>query len=131
MKKKKIYLSGKITGDPDFREKFARAADVIRREYPEYRVVNPVDLPGEPPESARTEAERWRWYMIRDLRVLARCDLLVNLPGYVDSCGSRVENEFARGVGMQISRFREEYAGLDCGCLFSIWPVWEDTPKNK
>jgi len=110
MKKPHLYLSGQITGDPDYREKFERAAATIRRlRGHKWTVINPVDLPGEPPESARTEAEKWAWYMIRDLRRLARCHAIAVMPCGLGSCGARVEMLFARGIGIPVYLYTDDY----------------------
>ncbi len=36
-----IYIIGKITGNPDYREQFARAEDALRREY-SCDIINPA-----------------------------------------------------------------------------------------
>lgn len=108
--KKRLYLSGQITGDPEYREKFSAAANTIRRlRGHEWTVLNPVDLPGEPPESARTERQKWAWYLIRDLRALSRCDALAVMPCGLGSCGARVEMLFARGLGISVYLYTDEF----------------------
>ena len=43
MKKKKIYIAGKITGDPGYKEKFAAMKKNLQKE--DTAVMNPAELP--------------------------------------------------------------------------------------
>lgn len=89
MKKEKIYLAGKVTGDPKYREKFA--AGVRHFEELNWRkedIVNPAE---ECPEG-------WPWWrcMLRCVKLLLGCGFVAMLPDWRESRGARVEHWIAR-----------------------------------
>lgn len=89
MKKEKIYLAGKVTGDPKYREKFA--AGVRHFEELNWRkedIVNPAE---ECPAC-------WPWWrcMLRCVRLLLGCGFVAMLPDWRESRGARVEHWIAR-----------------------------------
>lgn len=84
----KVYIAGKITGDCEYREKFERAAELLRREG--HKVLNPAVLPE---GFSRGEYMRICFVMI-DV-----ADTVVLLPDYQDSPGARLEKEYCRYIG--------------------------------
>ncbi len=78
----KLYLAGPITGVPDYRERFARAADELRAMG--HEVVNPA---------AEPEVDGWTWadYMRRALRMMLGCDGIALMEGWLGSKGARLE----------------------------------------
>ena len=81
--KLKIYIAGKITGDPDYEEKFKTAA----REYENrgYIVLNPAMLPeGMLPSD----------YMRICLSMIDTADIVAFLPGYETSQGAQLELQY-------------------------------------
>lgn len=40
----KIYISGKITGVPGYREHFSRAYNAIMTRWPDAQIFNPIDI---------------------------------------------------------------------------------------
>lgn len=79
----KIYIAGKITGDPDYAEKFNTAA----REYENsgYIVLNPAMLPeGMLPSD----------YMRICLSMIDTADVVAFLPGYETSQGAQLELQY-------------------------------------
>lgn len=87
----KIYLAGKIDGDPDYREKFNEV-----REYYEDScdiVLNPADLPeGMEPED----------YMAICFTMIHRADLVVFLPDWPESRGASIEHDYCLYIGKKI-----------------------------
>lgn len=85
-----LYLSGPITGMPDYAARFAAAARILREAG--YTVVNPVDLC----------EEDWDWdrCMMEDLAALRTCEGVAVLDGWEASRGSRIElgEAFQRGL---------------------------------
>ena len=81
--KLKIYIAGKITGDPDHKEKFKTAA----REYENsgYIVLNPAMLP---------EGMRPADYMRICLSMIDTADVVAFLPGYETSQGAQLELQY-------------------------------------
>lgn len=81
--KQKLYIAGKITGDPDYRAKFDAAAD----EYAAagYTVLNPAGLPqGMQPAD----------YMRICLAMIDTADVMAFLPGYAASPGAQLELQY-------------------------------------
>lgn len=79
----KIYISGPMTGQPDFnRPAFnAKAAELRALGH---EVVNPAELP---------EIPGWEWvdYLKRDIPLLLECEGIYQLPGWVGSKGAQLE----------------------------------------
>lgn len=92
---KTIYISGKITGTKDFRERFAAAESKLKLQG--WHVINPVKkcsnfAPGTP----------WETYMRACLRLLSRADAVYLLRGWRNSCGAVIEQRIAVDLGMMI-----------------------------
>lgn len=91
----KIYISGKIGGEPmdDVRRKFAAAGTKLRALGME--TVNPLDngLPEDAP---------WEKHMAKDMAMLAGCDAIYMLPDWTDSRGAGMEHDFAVHMGMTV-----------------------------
>lgn len=81
-----VYLSGPITGKPDYREAFEKAAELVRSFGDE--PVNPAGLEPTPGKPAHE-------YLLEDLQALSRCGGIYFLPGARDSRGSMIERAFA------------------------------------
>ena len=81
MKVKKVYIAGKITGDPAYREKFARAEARLRALG--HIVMNPAILP-----DGFTHAE----YMLICFAMIDVCDAVFFLSDWVDSDGAWQEH---------------------------------------
>lgn len=91
--KKKVYIAGPITGDPDYREKFSNAADDIR--WLGLEPVNPAEAP---------EGLTYKEYIDRGLKLLMECDMICMLPGSGDSPGASLESHYARLAGLSYLR---------------------------
>ncbi len=90
----KLYLSGKMTGAPDLNfPLFYREANRLRAMG--YEVVNPAELNPDPNTP-------WHQCMRNDLKALLDCDVIVMLPGWVDSQGAHLELNIAHRVGILI-----------------------------
>lgn len=92
MKKPKIYISGKITGDNDYRLKFLRAeASLLEAGY----------LPVNPAFMALKETS-WDKAMRKVVPAMLRCDGVALLPDWEDSKGAMIEARLAREVGIPV-----------------------------
>lgn len=80
----RIYISGPITGVPDFRERFAGIAQALRAR------GHTVDNPAENPPHL-TLAQ----HMGRDLSAITESDAVFMLPGWGHSGGARLEKALA------------------------------------
>lgn len=81
----RVYMAGKITGDPDYKKKFAGWAERLQRfGFKAENIVNPAELC----------SEKWSWLrcMIHDLRLLAGCGVVAMLPDWRESRGARIEH---------------------------------------
>lgn len=87
----KIYLSGKITGDSNYRQKFNAMAEELLSYG--YVVFNPAILP---------DGFEYEDYMDLDLLILSRCDAVFLLRDWKNSPGAKREVEEAKRLGLQI-----------------------------
>lgn len=90
-----LYLSGPMTGIPDHNfPAFNRAAKELRKLG--YKVVNPVEINPDQDMS-------WHECLRADIKALCDCDILVLLPGWMDSAGAHLEMHIAHRIGMRIT----------------------------
>ena len=81
--KKKLFISGPITGTDDYRERFREAREFYERQG--CAVMSPADLP-----AGMSNAD----YMRCCLAMIDTADEVVLLPGWHDSVGSRLEHDY-------------------------------------
>ncbi|MFS0827641.1 DUF4406 domain-containing protein [Pseudomonas phoenicis] len=92
---RRIYLSGPMTGLPDFNyPAFNNAAFKLRSVYG-LHVENPAESPVPPCGS-------WLGYMRMAVAQIAKVDCIVTLPGWEASRGAKVEVDLARGLGLPV-----------------------------
>lgn len=87
----RLYISGQITGDKDFREKFAKAEKVAK--WYGFKPVNPC--------KREPDGKPWVWYMKRDIKKLLKCDAILMLPDWCGSRGARLERRIAYEMGLR------------------------------
>lgn len=94
-----VYLSGPISGVIDYRERF-RAAEMEVERHHAGDIINPAD---------QGSAPDWEWadWMIYDLALLRKAKVLVQLPGCSASRGAKIEDSFARGMGIPVVRLED------------------------
>lgn len=90
-KAKKVFISGKITGDSDYKEKFAKAEKELSAQG--YLVMNPGVFP---------EGFSWFEYMTITLSMLEVCNAIYMLDGWQDSRGANLEYLQAQHKGYTI-----------------------------
>lgn len=83
----KVYIAGKITGDPGYRDKFA--AVEIQLFWQGHTVRNPAELPR---GMSRED------YMRICFAMIDVADVVVFLPDAAESAGARLEREYCEYV---------------------------------
>ena len=96
----RIYLSGPITNDPDYVNKFATADKALHAM--KYQVVNPAELYRVLPADATYEE-----IMSIDLQLMELCEALVQLPGWEKSLGCNREYGYALAKDMIILQYSD------------------------
>lgn len=97
--RKKIYISGPITGTTDYMERFARAEAQLEAEG--YAVINPAKVNAMLPEETSYEQ-----YMNMSMTMLEDADMIYMLEGWETSGGARREFDRARAEGKPIRKQR-------------------------
>lgn len=91
----KVYISGPISGDSFYREKFKRAEEELRESG--YEPVNPTTADGS------GMIIQYKDFIDFDLDLLAECDGIYMLKGWRNSKGARLEHQYAVTVGLWIA----------------------------
>lgn len=94
----KIYISGAITNNPNYKEQFAAAEAELRSAG--HEVKNP----------ARNTGNNYKEYIDKGLMQEMQCEAIYMLPGYEKSTGAMLELHYAKAVGMKIMYQQEESA---------------------
>jgi hypothetical protein len=93
----RIYISGPVTGVPDYRENFEDAEQRIYKDIDgNAHVINPARVLGELPEMEYEE------YMKISLHLLGMCDTIYMLDGWQQSTGANRELGYALASDMLI-----------------------------
>jgi hypothetical protein len=93
----RIYLSGKMSGLPDFGFPLFHAAAANLRSLG-YAVTNPAELDEMHPGEELT----WAEYLKRDIKALVDCTHIALLPNWTDSRGAKLEHHIATELGMTV-----------------------------
>lgn len=86
----KIYIAGPITLDPNAREKFSKAEEMLK--HYGHTVLNPM----------KNEGFSYREYIDMGLAELSKCDAIYMLNGWACSRGAVVEYVYANIVGLKV-----------------------------
>lgn len=117
MSKITLYISGPMTGKPNYNWAEFENAEWELNQLGDFNIINPHRLPS-PPTIPDDEEVNWVLYLARDLRQLLDCcaggdDLiLVTLPGAKDSRGASLEIRAAKALEipvMEIDEFKKFY----------------------
>ena len=85
----RVYIAGKITGNPDYEDQFAEAENKLRAGG--YDPINPAANPEQP---------SWVEYMKQSLKQLLTCDAIALLDGWQQSKGASLEAHVAESLQM-------------------------------
>jgi len=92
----KIYISGPVTGTDDYKERFEKAAEKIRKKG--HEAINPIDLQ----KILDPETTTWAQYMSAAIGLLQACDAAFFLDAWQLSRGATKERNAARTYGILI-----------------------------
>lgn len=93
--KKKIYVSGKISGiENEAIALFENAEKQLIKQG--YKVINPMKLP-------HNHDKSWQSYMKEDIKALCGCDEIFMLNNWLDSKGAVLEQYIASLLGLKIN----------------------------
>ena len=92
----KIYIAGKITGNPDYKEQFAEAEKELRGKG--HSTMNPAVLP---------DGFEHHEYMKICFSMIDVCEAVYFLENWRDSEGAMMEHEYASQAGKELM-FEEE-----------------------
>ena len=84
----KIYISGKITGNANYTEEFAKAEKILKEKFPGATIINPADV------SLPSMCD-WYDYMTICLRLLSKATHIYMLDNWVQSRGACTEHLYA------------------------------------
>ena len=106
----RIYISGAMTSDPNYREKFEAAEEWICKKFANAEVVNPARLSRELEESrgAKPDSLPRAEYLKRDIKALIECDSLMAIPGFEKSAGAMLEMNIALALRQSVGQISEE-----------------------
>lgn len=91
----KVYIAGKITGDSEYKRKFARAEEMLGRLG--YTVLTPATLP-----EGMTAAD----YMRICFAMIDTADTIVFLDDYRESPGAMVEYQYCVYIGKPMMMYK-------------------------
>ena len=94
MKKERIYLSGAITDNPNFRKEFEIAETNLQDQG--FDVINPASVCARLPEMTHSE------YMSICLKMLECCDYIYMMKSWKQSAGAKQELINAKRLQMKV-----------------------------
>lgn len=87
---KTIYLAGRISGDPDFREKFRGYAERLQKQHAGATIINPAEHP-----VGLSNAE----YMRLSFAEIDVADVVAFMPDWHLSKGAYLERQYCNYIG--------------------------------
>lgn len=93
---RRIYISGKITGDDNYKNKFEAAEKALLKFFDnKVDVINPAKLD-------LGSYATWEQYMRIDIQMLCSCNTIYMLSDWKKSKGARFEHKVAQKLGIEI-----------------------------
>ena len=89
----KIYISGKIEGDSNYKEKFRFAEDALKSMFPNGTILNPANAPKGLSNGT---------YMRLALAQIDESDFVCFLPDWERSAGAKLEKLYCEYIGKPI-----------------------------
>lgn len=104
----RVYIAGKVTGDPDYKAKFEKAEEKVRdfaffdRQGVKAAIAGWFNFEPVSPAAFIPEGTRWHIAMPRCLLRLAFCSYVYMLKDWQESRGARKEHSLAQFLHKQI-----------------------------
>lgn len=92
----RIYISGQITDNPDYKGQFQAAEEYLKYKYPECKIVNPAKL------SEVYQNGNYDEYMDICLEMLGKSDYIHLLKGWKKSKGACIEYGFSKALDIEV-----------------------------
>ncbi len=101
-KMKTIFISGKITGEPDWVSLFKEKVDRLRLTGDIY--ITPIEIKRfvDNKFNLNGRIPFYKDYLIECLLNISRCDAIYFLSNWETSKGCQVEHRFAKAIGIEI-----------------------------
>lgn len=96
----KIYISGAITNNPNYREQFEKAEMWLKSKG--HEVVNPASIDNLPLSYSE--------HLLLDFRLIEFCDCVYFIDGWQKSKGAVAEHSFATAIGKKIKFENKQWA---------------------
>ena len=100
-KEKSVFISGPITGVPDYKEKFDKAEKLLS--FFGYKVVNPTKI-----IDPLGDIFTYDQMLELDVKILTMCDCIYQLEGWENSKGANIEFEAAQEYNVHKLSFHVE-----------------------
>lgn len=97
---KTIYISGKITGTDDYKDRFLKAEQELRSRG--FNVLNPVKAGKWLERYLAPEVPTWIQYMKQAIKSMMSADSVYMMKGYKESKGARLELFLAKILQYEI-----------------------------
>lgn len=103
-----IYISGKMTGEPNYRNIFSFAKSYCINKYNTTEIINPVDISDMITykhafsEEDSFKEENRKIYLKTDLQYLMNCDSIYMIYNWRKSRGAKLEHTVAKELGLNI-----------------------------
>ena len=97
---KTIYISGKITGTDDYKDRFLKAEQKLISKG--FNVLNPVKVGKLLERHLAPKIPTWVEYMKQDIKAMMSADCIYMLKGYRESKGARLELFLAKILKYEI-----------------------------
>lgn len=124
--KRKIYISGPITGTDDYMERFAEAEEEMVAEG--YAVINPAKVNAMLPPPPDTNYEQ---YMKMSLLMLSDADEIYMMVGWEYSIGAKLELEYANATGKPVRMQENRVTCVNCKHRTDVDDSGDCYCKNK